>query len=298
MRRVTKGAIRSLALYRKSLLERDIRFRMKRLISGSSAQVKVQGSIMELDLRDNGISKELLLDGVRERESTELLKGIVREGDVVVDIGSNIGYYALMESILVGHPGMVYAIEPVRRNFISLTKNISLNGYKNIKAYQLAIGDKQEKVDMNISKKCNWNTIIKTDKIELTGITETVEVTKLDKFLSILRKPNFVRMDVEGYEINILKGMNRTLKLRTLKNIFIEFHPHIMGKEKTLHCLDILDSNGFNVQRAIKSWTTPQYVSKGNPPEYPFYSTRDLASSEDFISGKLGAFEIFFRRAE
>jgi protein-L-isoaspartate O-methyltransferase len=81
---------------------------------------------MYLRIRDKGVSRQLALVGVREKFSTETLQGELREGDCVVDIGANIGYYALMEARLVGSYGKVYAIEPVSYNFQLLENNIQL----------------------------------------------------------------------------------------------------------------------------------------------------------------------------
>src|SRR3989344_4906353 len=77
----------------------------------------VQGSRMQLHLDDEGISADLALDGVREPMSTKTVKEEVKHGYTVIEIGANIGYYALMESGLVGNRGRIYAIEPSPNNF-------------------------------------------------------------------------------------------------------------------------------------------------------------------------------------
>ena len=69
---------------------------------------------------------------------TALVKRIVRNGDIVVDIGAHIGYYTLIFARLVGPKGKVFAFEPEPNNFNLLIKNIKINGYKNIIPVQKA----------------------------------------------------------------------------------------------------------------------------------------------------------------
>ena len=99
----------------------------------------VNGYKMNLHLHDKGISKELFTYGKREHLSTDLvLEGkVIKPGDVVLDLGANIGYYALMESMIVGGEGKVYAVEPSPENYKMLKENIELNGFTNIEKYSI-----------------------------------------------------------------------------------------------------------------------------------------------------------------
>ena len=211
---------------------------------------EVNGLKMLLNLRDRGVSRDLFMYGKREFIPTNyLLNGhIVKEGDVVLDIGANIGYYVLIESKLVGEQGKVYAIEPVSSNLAQLQQNLKLNNCKNVEVFKLAVGDKNGKAKIYIPEKRNLSTL---DKNALEGnlkSVEEIEVTTVDSFLDKKPKPNFIRMDVEGYEFYIIKGMNKTLKLNI--KLFIEIHPHKMSEEQLCEMLEILEKNGFYVELA------------------------------------------------
>ena len=80
-----------------------------------------------LDLQDKGISRGLMLFAERELEHREMLKQIVRPGMRIFDIGANIGYYAIMESKMVGEEGTVIAIEPSPSNIGLLKRNLAKN---------------------------------------------------------------------------------------------------------------------------------------------------------------------------
>ena len=82
---------------------------------------------MYLSLTTQGISKSLFLYGHREDDHREIFLRELHEGYKVLDIGSNIGYYALMEARLVGNQGKVIAVEPDKRNLELLNENILLN---------------------------------------------------------------------------------------------------------------------------------------------------------------------------
>ena len=211
---------------------------------------EVNGLKMLLNLRDRGVSRDLFMYGKRELIPTDyLLNGhIVKEGDVVLDIGANIGYYVLIESKLVGEQGKVYAIEPVSSNLVQLQQNLKLNNCKNVEVFKLAVGDKNGKAKIYIPEKRNLSTL---DKNALEGnlkSVEEIEVITVDSFLDKKPKPNFIRMDVEGYEFYIIKGMNKTLKLNI--KLFIEIHPHKMTEEQLCEMLEILEKNGFYVELA------------------------------------------------
>src|SRR3989344_8248708 len=90
---------------------------------------EIHGNKMYLNLQDKGISKDLAINKTREELQTELVMNKVKEGMHVLDLGANIGYYALIEASLVGPKGKVYAIEPSQSNFDLLNKNIGLNQF-------------------------------------------------------------------------------------------------------------------------------------------------------------------------
>ena len=82
---------------------------------------------MCLDLYDPGLSRDIVIRGTREEQLKYLIEREVHEGDVVLDVGANIGYYTIMLAKLVGSSGRVYALEPEANNFSLLNQNVALN---------------------------------------------------------------------------------------------------------------------------------------------------------------------------
>lgn len=142
---------------------------------------EVNESHMLLDTNDHGISSELIFKGIREPLSTEFFKGEIKEGDICIDIGANIGYYALLESRLVGKNGKVYAIEPVPKNTNLLKRNIEINNYSNIEVFQIAIGDKNGSGFINLFNGSNFHSMNKAN-IFASKSRIPIQIATLDKF--------------------------------------------------------------------------------------------------------------------
>lgn len=283
--------------FRKILFESQLKYRIRKFQAKNGILKKeIQGSTMLLDLKDKGLSRDLIVDGVREPLSTKEISKVVKKGDIVVDIGANIGYYVLMESKIVGNTGKIYAIEPSPQNIKCLKKNVAVNNYSNIEVYDFAIGDVIGVKKMNISSHYNLNTLVSKKDNRITG-TVDVNTSTLDKFLTGKKFPSFVRMDVEGYEYNIIKGMKNILSSKKPINIFIELHPHIMKKEQTEYILKKLADSGFKAKKIIRSITVPEMkVMDKEDYDYSHKNIGDLLKDRLFLEGKLGAFEIFFVR--
>lgn len=173
---------------------------------------------MIMDFSNPGLEKDLSIHHIRERESTNLFKKELETGANVLDIGSNIGYYALIEAKEVGEKGCVRAIEPVPENFETLEKNVELNQYDNIDCINKAAGSKDTEARIKKSPSPNRNRI--DEKNEYNIVTEVETVDSLRDNI----EPEMIRMDVEGYEIEIFKGMENVLKKDSLK-LFLELHP-------------------------------------------------------------------------
>ena len=205
---------------------------------------KIQGNKMYLSVNDLGLSRDLLLHGIREPLQTNLVKQLIKPGMTVADIGANLGYYVLIEASIVGESGKIYAIEPVPSNYEILKKNVYKNNYQSIvETHLCAIGDTCEVSKMAMTTSSNFSTMFLNEeemsdwmKKQLKVSTEKileVETLTLDKFLVGKRPIDFVRMDVEGYEGKIIKGMSNTAKnSRNRLQMFIEIHPGVFENSK------------------------------------------------------------------
>lgn len=167
-----------------------------------------------------------------ERLTTEMFKRVVKEGDVVLDIGANIGYFTLLAARLVGEKGKVYSFEPEPTNYSLLLKNIKLNSYDNVVPLQKAVSNVKGTVRLHLS---DTDTGAHTLRHNPSGQGFTalpsdksveVEAVALDEYFEDKGHAiNVIKLDVEGAEMAVLLGMDRVLKHNQDVKIFAEFYP-------------------------------------------------------------------------
>jgi len=187
--------------------------------------IEIDGHKMFLDSFD---SLRLSINGVYEKESTEIVKRIIEKGDIVVDVGANIGYYTLLFAKLVGPNGKVYAFEPEPKNFNILKKNIKINGYNNVKLVQKAVSSITGKTKLYIaSDNMGSHSMIKNDQKEIISI-DSIRLD--DYFHEYKEKIKFIKLDIEGNEMEAIKGMISILKKNSEIKIMTEFNPFMLQK--------------------------------------------------------------------
>lgn len=216
---------------------------------------EVHGSKMHLNIVEPGIASVLYVFRTREELEVELVKKEVKEGMTVLDVGANIGYYALLEAKLVGKTGKVYAIEPYPRNFEVFKKNISLNGYEDIiEPFPYAASSENGKSRLFLGEAANLHTLSDSAKSDSYIDVDTV---KLDDFIIGKREPDFVRMDIEGYECQVLDGLGKYLS-STKKDVKILFEAHPFAYKH---------GNIQNLLEKLEQWSFyPKYVISAAVP--------------------------------
>jgi len=213
---------------------------------------------MWLDLDDPGISRGLLLFGNRELEHREMLFRIVRSGMTIFDVGANIGYYAIMESKLVGESGRVIAVEPSHTNVKLLQRNLQLNSINNVTVLSGAISDKVGVAKFHLSYQSNLNTFhdVGSGREHLSGETIDVETQTVTMLAKKFGAPDLIRMDVEGHEVAVLNGAMSAIKSGTIRPSVI-FETHLSRYSATNDMATVLKRMfelGYTVTLAASSW--------------------------------------------
>jgi len=173
----------------------------------------IHGVKMYLDLHDPGVSRTLAIKGTRERDQVHVVQQVLQPGMVVLDIGANIGSYALLEASLVGKTGRVYALEPSPENFDLLNKNVQLNQFTDIvETHNIGASNQSGIGQFYLHAASNLHTFhpVKYQafgKQEAYVDTLEVEVVNILEFVKDKRAIDFIRMDIEGYEVEVLEGM-------------------------------------------------------------------------------------------
>jgi FkbM family methyltransferase len=216
------------------------------------------GQRMRLNRSDKGISRQLAKYHDHEPISTEIISTIIKEGMTIIDIGSNIGHYALIESGLVGSRGRIIAIEPMSENIELLNFNLKLNAINNVTVMQGAVSDYDGIGILYVSPLSNWNSLQKTPSWHPAQGTREINTMKLDTLINNMNIPvDLIRMDIEGGELRAFKGMAETLK-KYKPRIAVEMHTFIIGKDSSIEIIEVLKSLGYHTLSVVdRIWDYP-----------------------------------------
>ena len=171
-----------------------------------------------------------------------------KQGDIVIDIGANIGRYTIISSKRVGTKGKVVAIEAHPGNFVILNRNIKLNQLTNIIPLNYAAYSKETKIKLYVPDEESGYTIYHT-LMERTG-KKFVEVNAntLDYLLQLneirQEEVNWIKIDVEGAEFEVLKGATNVLSKSKDIALLIEVH----GPDNYRPLVEFLSSYNFKIE--------------------------------------------------
>jgi FkbM family methyltransferase len=179
------------------------------------------------------------LVGTYEPHLQKAIRRYVRSGDIVYDVGANLGYISLCLAKQVGPNGQIAAFEPIPQNVDVLRKNIANNGLSNVRVFDVAASDRKGEAVIRTAGNFATSSLVwhrKNSSAEELVI-KTVAIDDLVKS-GELAEPTFVKIDVEGAEGLALKGMLRTVA-RSRPVLFIESSE--AGRETTWQLLRELD---------------------------------------------------------
>ncbi|MFI5456879.1 MAG: FkbM family methyltransferase [Isosphaerales bacterium] len=200
--------------------------------------------------------------GPYEERFSQALLAAVRSGDHVWDVGANVGFYTRQISELVGDTGSVSAFEPVRACYDAIT---GLN-LPNVHAFNMALGDSEGTLPMTVSSDplSTTNRLVNPSEDAVNQID--VRVTTGNAILNAGSSPapNLVKVDVEGYEEEVLKGMTAVLARQECRAVFVEVHFGILdarGRRQAPAAIEqLLQSLGFETD-----WLDGSHISATKP---------------------------------
>ena len=181
-------------------------------------------------------------NGTYERDYAQCFASTLRSGDTVIDVGAHVGYFTLLASEAVGESGEVYAFEPNPIYYSKLVRNLAANQVKNVRAFEFGLSDVEERLNLRVPRTnpAEGSIARKASSEALYGLDYAVDSVpiRLTTFDAICRnsglgKIDLVKIDAEGAELKILKGMT-VLKTQRDVSVFIEINPTL---------LRLLDSN-------------------------------------------------------
>ena len=195
----------------------------------------------------NGNSYEELFDN--------FFRSKLKSDFCVYDIGANMGLYSIEFAKIIGYGGKVFSFEPSAINFKKLTNNVK--NKSNIITINSAVGRDISKlfISQGVDK------IGATSKLNESnnGIGNWVDVTTIDELIKSLPIPNAIKIDVEGFEINVLEGARKTLLNPELKVVGVEIHSTILDEQGVKYPVKLIEKI-FEESGFILKWTDFSHV--------------------------------------
>jgi FkbM family methyltransferase len=178
----------------------------------------------------------------QDAQEIAMIREVVKQGDVVLDIGSNIGFYSQLLSDLVGSTGKVHCFEPDRNNFARLQE--ALRGRTNVVLNNAAVSDTGGELTLYTSHR--------TYAPEQYESSYTVPAIRIDDYLPAPATVNFIKMDIQGAEYLALKGMELLLQRSQRTAMIFELAPDFLfecSKVTDTQLLQLLQCQGMEISQ-------------------------------------------------
>ena len=216
------------------------------------------GVRMSLDLRDY-VQRNIFYDAW-EGDELNFVHTVLRPGDLMVDVGSNVGLFSLVAAKAVGDGGKVYAFEPVPGNWKRCEENIRLNDLHNITLSRTALSDRAGEVtlaiDANMASGSGSETsgFFTMSRVSTAVREVTAHAESFDSFAERElgeRRIRVVKIDVEGAEPLVMRGMARTLSERRIDMFVVEVSVYALSVAgfKVHEIVAPLEAAGFALYR-------------------------------------------------
>lgn len=193
------------------------------LLFGRRIKAVINCTIVKLDLCET-IQRNMFL-GLYEPTQTSWFKQCLRPGDVFVDVGASFGYYTTLGASLVGPTGKVFAFEPSPIANQVIEEVIEDSMLQNVILTKAAVGKNSGSISLFLptTRHLHSPSIFKSDP---NFVPIQVPVIALDHFAALENVPKIklVKIDVEGYEPDVLAGMERLIRAKRIENIICEFN--------------------------------------------------------------------------
>jgi FkbM family methyltransferase len=200
------------------------------------------------------IVKNLFWLGDFEPWITTVIGCLVRPGEIVCDVGANVGDTALQISSYVGSSGHIYCFEPVPLLQTCLTENLKANHVSHVTLIPKALSNCSGQLTMTVeTTHPGRSRIAREDKTNSVHENIEVEVTTFDSWLkdSDISEVAVCKLDVEGHELEVLEGMENALNAAQIGSVVFERHKHC---DATDPVLELLRNHNYRLFKIYKGF--------------------------------------------
>lgn len=240
-------------------------------------------------LIDKGLERAIYYTGTYEHGTLKLLDLFLKKGDSFMDIGANIGLMSIFASIKVGKHGKVYSFEANPDTQKIFLENLKINNIENTTLYPFAVGSKVDKARIYTNLDLNRGSASLVTKSENSTFHE-IDVFPLNTYFNTFPEIKLLKMDIEGFELDALKGMSNIFenKNNNIPILIIECSEKIANTE----------SSKFSVYRFLKKQNIFEFYKltkgKGNISKLIIInSEKELPTHDNMICIPLESIKIY-----
>lgn len=210
--------------------------------------------------------------GTYELPIQEAISANLLPGDVFFDIGANIGFFSLIAAKRVSPEGSVYSFEPVPSNVALIRRNAELNNLETIRVFPEAVGAETGRTELVVTKHIGGAVLASLDLPPDAQSRMTVDIVTVDDAVTKhgLRPPTLMKIDVEGAEIDVLRGATGVIRAHRPKLIY-EIDDATQGgiQRKAQEIAAFMEAVGYSVQPLpnsynIDGWRVVHFLARTN----------------------------------
>lgn len=210
----------------------------------------------------SAIESNIIFNTYNENSILKLIQYYATKGYNFIDIGANIGLHSLMAA-KSSTEIEIYSFEPEPNNFNWFIKNIGLNNFENIRPFKMGLGNFKGTLALNINQ--DWNKGRHSLKVDFGEKNKkiTIPIIYLDDFNELITSEKlFIKIDVEGFEKEVIDGAQKIINKISQGAIIIELLEEINGIDVCKSIVDTLKSNEFDLIYKVN--TNNQFVKVNN----------------------------------
>jgi len=210
--------------------------------------VTVENAKIVINNQDPVVSGALTF-GVYEKSEIALMKRVFKPGQVMLDIGANVGLYTGIGGNIIGSQGRIFAFEPDPQSLGFLKKTVAANALENTEVVNAAASNVNGKTTLYVSTNNRGDNRLYDN--ELSDESFEVDTLRLDDFLEPkgIQAVDVIKIDVQGFEGQVIEGMENTLKNSSNLQMLMEFWPQGLATAGTdpVELLNRLESYGLSI---------------------------------------------------
>ena len=227
-------------------------------------------------INGKGPESSLYYFGEYESGTLSVFKKFLCKHDIVLDVGAHIGFISLIIANFVGENGLVYAVEPHPKTYRILEENIRINKFKNIHPMNIALGSKVSKAKIYENYNINRGSasLICPENVDNRESRWQTKVTTIDTLIEKrkIKIPKLIKIDVEGFELEVLKGAKKLVSSSQAPALCVEFsilHPTYGGNIHDIYNF-IKETNSYLLFKLKRGKGVPSKLIKiNNEKELP-----------------------------